>query len=85
MYILAIIIRLVLGVILISLSDDSRYPFIIELIGWLSIITALFFTVIGHNNFKRIMSWALSLTKPFARLGGIVAVAFGTIIIYAFV
>ncbi|MGV7235016.1 MAG: hypothetical protein ACQ9ET_02055 [Nitrosomonadaceae bacterium] len=85
LYILAIVVRLVLGIILISLSAESRYPFVIELIGWLSIIAALFFTVIGHTKFKRIMSWALSLAKPFARAGGIVAVAFGAFIIYAFV
>lgn len=85
LYILAIVVRLVLGVMLLSISADSRYPFVIEIIGWLSIIAALFFTVIGRNNFIRIMSWALSLAKPFARVGGIVAVAFGAFIVYAFV
>jgi hypothetical protein len=31
------------------------------------------------------MSWALSLSKTFGRVGGILAVAFGAFVIYAFV
>jgi hypothetical protein len=39
----------------------------------------------GRRNFNRLMSWALSLSKPFGRVGGVVAVAFGAFLIYAFV
>jgi hypothetical protein len=85
MQILAIIVRLVLGVLLVYQSGVSKYPLVIEIIGWLSIVAAVFFTVIGRNNFKRLMSWALSLTKPFGRIGGFVAVCFGAFLVYAFV
>jgi len=83
--ILAIAIRLVLGALLIYQSGGSKYPLVIEIIGWLSIVAAIFFTVIGRNNFKRLISWALSLAKPFGRIGGVVAVCFGAFLIYAFV
>ena len=85
MQILAILVRLVLGVLLIYQSGVSKYPLVIEIIGWLSIVAAFFFTVIGRNNFKRLISWALSLEKPFGRVGGFVAVCFGTFLVYAFV
>ena len=85
MQILAIMVRLVLGVLLIYQSGASKYPLVIEIIGWLSIVAAIFFAVIGRNNFKRLMSWALSLAKPFGRVGGVVAVCFGAFLIYAFV
>ena len=85
MQILAIVVRLVLGVLLIYQSDVSKYPLVIEIIGWLSIVAAVFFAVIGRNNFKRLISWALSLAKPFGRVGGFVAVCFGTFLVYAFV
>ena len=83
--VLAIVVRLALGVLLVYQSDVSRYPLVIDIIGWLAIAVAVIFTVIGRNNFKRLMSWALSLTKPYARAGGFVAAAFGVFLIYAFV
>ena len=83
--ILAVAIRLVLGVFLIYQSGDSKYPFVIEIIGWLSIVAAVFFAVIGRNNFTRLMAWALSKVKTLGRVGGVFASAFGSFLIYAFV
>jgi hypothetical protein len=84
LHILAVVVRLVLGALLIYQSDVSKYPLTIEIIGWLSIVAAIFFAVIGRNNFKRIISWALSFAKPLGRVGGIIAAAFGSFLIYAF-
>lgn len=83
--IIAVLVRLVLGASLIYQAGVSKYPLAIEMIGWLSILAAIFFTLIGRHNFKRLMSWALSLAKPFGRIGGTVAVCFGAFLIYAFV
>ena len=83
--ILAIVIRLLLGAVLIYQSGASKYPFAIEIIGWLSIVAAVFFAVIGRNNFNRLLSRALSLAKPVGRVGGVLAVCFGAFLIYAFI
>ena len=83
--ILAVAIRLVLGAFLIYQSDVSKYPLVIEIIGWLSIVAAICLAVIGRNNFIRLMAWALSLTKSLGRVGGIIAVAFGAFLVYAFI
>ncbi len=85
LHILAIVVRLVLGVLLIYQSKVSKFPFVIEIIGWLSIVSAIFLAVIGRRNFNRLMSWALSLVKPFGRVGGVLAAAYGAFLIYAFV
>ena len=85
LHILAVVVRLVLGALLIYQSNISKFPFVIEVIGWLSIVAAIFLAVMGRRNFNRLMSWALSLSKPFGRVGGILAVAFGAFLIYAFV
>ena len=85
LHILAVVIRLVLGALLIYQSNISKFPFVIEVIGWLSIVAAIFLAVMGRRNFNRLMLWALSLSKPFGRVGGILAVAFGAFLIYAFV
>jgi len=85
LHILAVTVRLVIGVLLISQANVSTFPLTIEMLGWLSIAAATIFALIGRRNFKRLMSWALSLLKPFGRIGGIFAAAFGAFLIYAFV
>ena len=85
LHIVAVTIRLVLGAFLIYQSGTSKYPFVIEIIGWLSIVAAVFFAVIGRNNFCRLMAWALSQVKTLGRVGGVFASAFGAFLIYAFI
>jgi len=85
LHVLAVVVRLVLGVSLIYQSDVSRFPFAIEIIGWLSIVAAVVLGAIGRQNFHRLISWALSLVKTFGRVGGALAVAFGSFLIYAFI
>ena len=84
LHFMAVALRFFLGALFISQSDVSRYPLVIEILGWLSIAAAIFLMVIGRDIFKRIMTWALSLEKPFVRAGGIVAAGFGTFLVYAF-
>ena len=81
---LAVVVRLVIGALLISQSSLSKFPLAIEIIGWLSIVAALFLVVIGRHNFNRIISWALSLSKPYWRIGGVIAAILGSFLIYAF-
>ena len=85
LHVLAEAIRLVLGAFLIYQSGASKYPFVIEIIGWLSIAAAVFFAVMGRNNFIKLMAWALSQVKSLGRFGGVFASAFGAFLVYAFV
>jgi hypothetical protein len=85
LHILAVVIRLILGGLLVYYSAVSKFPLIIEVIGWISIVAAIFFVLIGRNNFKRLMFWALSLQKAFGRVGGFFAIYFGAFLVYAFV
>lgn len=85
LHVSAIALRLVLGAFLVYQSDVSMYPLAIEIIGWLSIFAALFFAIIGRRKFTRFMTWALSQVNMFGRVAGVIAVAFGAFLIYAFV
>ncbi len=85
LHVLAVVVRVIIGVLLIVESGTSRFPLIIEIIGWLSIAAAAVFALIGRKKFLRLMNWALSLAKPYGRMGGLIAVGFGGILIYAFI
>lgn len=84
-HILAVVVRLIIGSLLISQSGLSKYPLVIEILGWLSVVAALSLAVMGRHNFHRLMSWVLKFLKPFGRVGGVFAIAFGGVLIYAFV
>ena len=84
-HILAVVVRLVIGVLLINQSGLSKFPLVIEILGWLSIVAALSLAAMGRHNFYRLMSWALTFLKPYSRVGGVFAAAFGGFLIYAFV
>ena len=84
-HILAVAVRLILGALLIYQSNLSRYPLVIEIIGWLSIAAAMVFALMGRRNFCRSMTWALSRSKSCGRIGGILAVTFGGFLVLAFV
>jgi hypothetical protein len=83
--VLAVGIRVVIGILLIQYAGESKYPAIIEILGWLSIVAAVTFSVIGRRHFVNLMSWAFSLLKPYGRIGGLFAMAFGGFLVHAFV
>jgi hypothetical protein len=85
LHLLAVVIRLVLGVCLIYQASVSKYPLTIEIIGWLSIVAAVIFAVIGREKFIQLMAWALSMVNIMGRVGGLFASIFGAFLIYAFI
>jgi len=85
LHLLAVVIRLVLGVCLIYQASVSKYPLVIEIIGWLSIVAAVIFAVIGRDKFIQLMAWALSMVNIMGRVGGLFASIFGAFLIYAFI
>lgn len=85
LHVLAVGVRVLIGILLILSASASKYPTIIAVLGWLSLAAALVLLVIGRKRFLRLMSWALSLPQPYSRLGGVVAVVFGGFLVYAFV
>jgi uncharacterized BrkB/YihY/UPF0761 family membrane protein len=85
LHVTAVVVRLILGILLVTQSALSKYPIIIEVLGWLSIIAAITLALIGRDRFKRLMAWAFSLLKPYGRVGGVLASIFGAFIVYAFI
>ena len=84
-HVLAVVVRLIIGALLISQSSLSKFPLVVEVLGWLSVVAALSLAAMGRHNFHRLMLWALTFLKPYGRVGGIFAAAFGGFLIYAFV
>ena len=85
LHVLAVVIRVVLGILLIFYASESKFPIIIEILGWLSLVAAFIFAIIGRQHFLNLMNWAFSLLKTYGRVGGVFAMVFGGFLVYAFV
>jgi len=84
LHVLAVVIRLILGAFLVIQAGVSRFPHVIEFLGWLSIVAAIILAVIGRKNFNSLMAWALSKVKTLGRVGGLLATVLGAFLVYAF-
>jgi hypothetical protein len=85
LHILAVVVRIIIGVALIMCAAESKYPTVILILGWISIVAASVLGIMGRTNFRRLMSWALSLKPSFGRIGGFIAILFGGFLIHAVV
>ena len=84
LYPTAIIARLALGVLLIVSANQSRYPTIIKVLGAIAVIAALTFILMGRENFYGFISTIITDFKPYGRIAGVIVIAFGGFLIYAF-
>lgn len=83
-YATAVGARVVLGLLLIQQAAQSKFPLVIEILGWFSLVAAIFLAVLGRQRFTRFLNWILEKVKPFARVGGLFAAVFGAFLFYAF-
>lgn len=81
--VIAVVVRLILGVALISYGAESKFPITLVVIGCISLAAALTLGVIGRARFKSLMNWAIDLTLSYGRFGGLLALLFGGFLIYA--
>ena len=85
LYLSAIVVRLIIGYLFIVFARYSNYPIAITVIGWIAIVAALVFLLIGRTHFSRLFTWLINSAMGYARLMGMFALFFGLFIIYAFI
>lgn len=84
LHIFAIAIRLLLGFLLIYFAELSEYPIAMEALGWFTIIAAVALILIGHNNFRDLIEWAVTFLRPYRYIAGVLAIFLGGFLMYAF-
>jgi len=83
LHVLGVVVRLILGIALITFAAESTFPIALQVIGWLSMTAAIILAVIGRSNFKRLMAWALGFSSSFGRYAGVLVMLFGSFLVYA--
>jgi len=83
-HVIAVLVRLIIGALLITQSGLSKFPFAIEVLGWIFVVAGFTLAVIGQAKFRALVSWVLTNLKSFGRIAGVITIAFSGILIYAF-
>lgn len=84
LYIIAIVVRVVLGILFITSAKKSRYPGVLKALGGLFILAGVILFLVGQERFQHFISSLIPEVKPFASLAGVIAILFGGFVIYAF-
>ncbi|MCP3889301.1 MAG: hypothetical protein GY702_10570 [Desulfobulbaceae bacterium] len=83
--VLNVVVRVVFGVLLISLSSSSKFSFLTDTIGWFCIAIAVILSLMGRKRFDDSISWAITLVETHSRFAGFLIMTFGAFLIYAYV
>ena len=84
LYIFAIVVRLVLGILFIVAARESKYPGVIKFFGYLFIIAAIILIFLGQESFHDFITSVIPDVRPVAPVAGLLSIAFGGCLIYAF-
>jgi hypothetical protein len=84
LYIIAIIFRLGFGILFILTAKDSKYPRVIKVLGFIFILAAVIFVFTGQASFQDLVDTYIPEFKPFAVVTGILGMALGVFLIFAF-
>ena len=77
----AIIVRLLLGMVLILLAPDTRFPVIFMVLGALFILSAIIIQFVGRKRINLLMTWIERLPPLSIRLWLLLGIAFGSLLI----
>ena len=78
----AVIVRLVLGVSLIVVAPESRFPLAFLVLGWFTIVAAVGLVAIGQQRVRGIIAWTGRFSASIFRLWLLVGMAFAGFLIY---
>ncbi|NNJ89572.1 MAG: hypothetical protein HKP53_09230 [Eudoraea sp.] len=84
LYIFAIVVRIVLGILFIAAAGRSRYPGVIKILGYFFVIAAFILIFMKQDGFQHFTASLIPSVKPWAPLAGLLAIAFGGFLVYAF-
>jgi FtsH-binding integral membrane protein len=83
-YVCAIVVRLILGVVLIIAANKSRHPLALKMLGAFIVIIAFTFLFIGQQNLQQLITTVIEVFVPYVRLMGVVSIGFGSFFLYTF-
>ena len=82
LHVIAVIVRIILGVALGVGASDAKYPIVLQIFGWLTITAALILGGMGRARFRKLIKWAQELPRSFQRVAASFGILLGCFLIY---
>jgi hypothetical protein len=84
LFLTAIGIRVVMGVLLLLLAAQSKHPGVMLVLGWIVLLAAVGIALTGQTTFKELLHWVQGFNRHWGRLSGLLAALFGYYLFYVF-
>jgi hypothetical protein len=82
-HIFEVLSRLLFGIVFLYYSDQTRFPEIMLLIGYLLVLVSIILTIIAPTRHKKFALWSASRFKKIFRPAGIGSFFFGLFLVYS--
>lgn len=81
--VLAVVVRVVVGVVLLTAASSTRFPWWIGGLGALSLVAGALLPLLGYQQLRRFIDWWQAQPDGFVRAWSLVACGFGAFLVYA--
>ena len=81
-FLLAVIVRVVIGATLLAEAANLKFPLAMKIIGGLSIVAAIGILLIGQERMDRFIAYWMRMSDRVFRFWSVFALAFGAFLIY---
>lgn len=85
MRLLAFAVRVLIGVMLISVADATGYPLPLKVIGLVLIVAGVLALALGNERIQALIDWIVGKGPRVVRVGGAIALLFGLFVVYALI
>jgi hypothetical protein len=80
---IAVVVRVLLGVALIVAAPASKFPLTLAVIGWVAVFAGVLVAAMGRSRFIQLMEWVTKVLPKNAILMGVIAIMLGSFLAYA--
>ena len=80
---LAVVVRLVMGVMLLTAAAETRFPTVVTAIGVIAVVAACAIPLMGYERLDRLVSWWIRRPPLVISAWSVLAVLFGGFLVYA--
>lgn len=81
-YLVAIVVRLILGAAAILAAPASLLPVFLHIVGGISLFAALALILMGRRGFERLIRWVAGWESPLLRAGLVLGLLFGVALVW---
>lgn len=82
-HLLAVVVRIVFGLVLVFYAEQSRFPLALQIIGWIAIVAGVMLALLPREKFARLLMWALERFSSYLPFAALIATILGGFLIYA--